>query len=650
MNKSIFFLILCSILIAKSNLQAQSRKVFDSLSKLVHTLPDDSVKLGVYDELFGYVNTTPALVKPYFNGAIRLSQKLRSKAAEMTFFTGTGKMYYELGDYDNALKYYLEGAKVAESAKDYAYMCEVYTLISDVYIINKNFPKSEEYLAKEWAIIQQHFPENDWFLASYYSKRSRLFNIKNDLDSALHYAWKVANITQKTANRSTDDAKLHVNDLRLVGVTYTAMARYKEAEQIFAQCKAILDTVKIQSGNAKTLCRLYGNIGDLMQKKGNYKEALAAFDQSLRYAREIAHPEAEMNAYLNISEVYNKQQNYKAEALYLKKYYELKDSLYTTDKQVKMTELEADYQLEKKNATLALQEAETARQKTLRNISIAIAAIVVLALGALILLYRRIRSKNKLLAEQNEQILSQKEALEKLNTVKNKMFSVISHDLRNPINTLKTFFALSKQKQLSPEKQIRYQDQAEQSVIQTGTMLDNLLIWAQMQLSNKPPQTFPIDTADALRNVLAEVMAQAQLKEIIFEEDITEADALTNKSILEIAIRNLLTNAIKFSKANSIIRVSNNSENNQVIIRIQDFGIGMDAAQIAQINDKAIESKTGTQGEKGSGMGLMLVVQLLQQINARLDIQSSPGKGSTFAIILPKIEAEIVTNQRSPEY
>lgn len=637
MNKSILLLILCSLLIAKSNLQAQSRKAFDSLSGLVHTLPDDSVKLGVYDEIFGYVNTTPALVKPYINGAIKLSQTLKSKGAEMTFFTGAGKLHYELGDYDNALKYYLEGAKVAESAKDYAYMCEVYTLISDVYIINKNFHKSDEYLAKEWATIQQHFPEDDWLLASYYSKKSRIFNIKNDLDSALYYAWKVANITQKTVSRSTDDARLHVNDLRLVGITYTAMARYKEAEQIFAQCKAILDTVKVQSGNAKTLCRLYGNIGDLMQKKGQYNEALAAFDQSLRYAREIAHPEAEMNAYLNLSEVYNKQQNYKAEALFLKKYYELKDSLYTTDKQVKMTELEADYQLEKKNATLAFQKAETARQKNLRNISIAIAAIVVLVLGALIVLYRRIRSKNTLLAEQNEQILNQKEALEKLNTVKNKMFSVISHDLRSPINTLKTFFALTKQKQLSPEKQIRYQDQVEQSVIQTGTMLDNLLVWAQMQLNNKPPQIFPINTADAIKNALAEVTAQAQLKEILFEESIIETDALANKSILEIAIRNLLTNAIKFSKVNGTIQVSNGSANDHVIIRIQDFGIGMDAVQITQINDKAIESKTGTQGEKGSGMGLMLVVQLLQQINARLDIQSKPGKGSIFAIILPKV-------------
>lgn len=637
MSNRFLLLILCSLLVAQGNLLAQSRKAFDSLARLAQTLPDDSAKLGIYDQIFGYVNTTPVLVKPYINDAIRLSQKLKSKVAEMTFFTGTGKLYYELGDYDNALKYYLEGAKVAESAKDYAYMCEVYTLISDVYIINKNFNKSDEYLAKEWAIIQRHFPGDDWLLASYYSKKSRIFNIKNDLDSALYYAWKVANITKKTAHRSTDEAKLHVNDLRLVGITYTAIGQYKEAEQIYRQCKAILDTVKVQSGNAKTLCRLYGNIGDLMQQKGNYREALAAFEQSLHYAREIEHPEAEMNAYLNLSKVYNKQQNYKEEVVFLKKYYELKDSLYTTDKQVKMTELEADYQLEKKNATLALQQAETARQKNLRNISVGIALTVVLLLGALSVLYRRIRSKNKLLGEQNEQIRQQKDALEKLNTVKDKMFSVISHDLRNPIQTLKTFFALNKQKQLSPEKQLRYQNQMEQSVIQTGTMMDNLLVWAQMQLSNKPPQIFPIDTADAIKNALAEVTAQAQLKEIIFEEDITELNALANKPILEIAIRNLLTNAIKFSKVSSSIKITNSSENGKVMIRIQDFGVGMDAGQIAQLNDKSMESQAGTQGEKGSGMGLMLVVQLLQQINASLAIESYPGKGSIFAIILPEV-------------
>ncbi len=636
MRKRICFLLLCFLLIAKGYLSAQGRKSFDSLVALIQTLPEDSSKLGIYDELFGYVNTTPLLVKPYINDAIKLAQRFKSRVAEMTFFTGAGKLHYELGDYDNALRYYFEGAKIAESAKDYAYMCEVYTLISDVYIINKNFHKSDEYLAKEWAIIQGYFTEDDWMLASYYSKKSRLFHIKNDLDSALHYAWKVANITRKTAARSTDDAKLHVNDLRLVGITYTAMARYKEAEQIFSQCKAILDTVKVQSGNAKTLCRLYGNIGDLKQQKGDYAGALSAFNESLNYAKVIAHPDAQMNAYLKLSEVYNKQQNYKEEALFLKKYYELKDSLYTTDKQVKMTELEADYQLEKKNATLALQQAETARQKNLRNISVGIAGTVLLLLGALTILYRGIRSKNKLLAAQNEQILEQKEALEKLNTVKDKMFSVISHDLRNPIQTLKTFFALTKQKQLSPEKQARYQNQMEQSVIQTGTMMDNLLVWAQMQLNNQPPQILPTDTAEAIKNAIAEVAAQAQLKQIRFEEAIFTVHALANKIILEIAIRNLLTNAIKFSKANSLIKVANYVEHEKVIIRIQDFGLGMDAGLVTQLNGKSMESRVGTQGEKGSGMGLMLVVQLLHQIKARIELQSIPGEGSTFAIILPK--------------
>jgi len=637
MSKRILLLIVCSLFFAKSNLQAQSAKAFDSLAQLAKTLPDNTTKLGVYDEIFAYVNITPSLVKNYINDAIKLSQRLKSKAAEMTFFTGAGKLYYELGDYDNAIKYYLEGAKLAESAKDYAYMSEVYSLINDVYIINKNFEKSDEYLAKEWDIIRQHFPEDDWLLASYYSKKSRIFNIKNNLDSALYYGWKVADITKKTAAQSTENAKLYVNDLRLVGVIYTAREQYKEAEQIFATCKSILDTVKVQSANAKTLCRLYGNIGDLMQQKGNYKEALTAFDQSLRYAKEIAHPDAEMNAYLKISEVYNKQQNYKEEVLFLKKYYALKDSLFTTDKQIKMTELEADYQLEKKNATLAVQEAETARQKNLRNISIIIAATVVLVLGAVSILYRRIRSKNKLLAKQNTQILQQKEALEKLNTVKDKMFSVISHDLRNPIHTLKTFFALSKENNLSAEKQSRYRDQMEQSVIQTGTMMDNLLVWAQMQLSNKAPNISAIDTSDTIKNALAEVRSQAQLKQIIFEEQLLEIDAVSNKPILEIAIRNLLTNAIKFSQPGSKVEVSNAVEQEQVIIKIRDFGIGMNSQQIVQINNKVLESQSGTQGEKGSGMGLMLVVQLLQQINASLHIESSPDSGSTFSIRLPKV-------------
>jgi signal transduction histidine kinase len=309
--------------------------------------------------------------------------------------------------------------------------------------------------------------------------------------------------------------------------------------------------------------------------------------------------------------------------------------LYNTDTKNKITELEADYQIEKKNISLVKQEAETNKQKNQRNIFILIALGTAILLGTLAFFYRRIKQNNALLQQKNIQINKQKNELQTLNHVKDRLFSIISHDLRNPLVTLKSYLTLSDNHTLTEEKKEAFKKQTNQAVSQTSSMLDNLLVWANMQIKNTNPAITTIELEDCIDDAIGAARAQATQKNISFIKNIEVANAASDFTILEIALRNIITNAVKYSNATSEIKISTNKNNDYTFISIKDEGVGMTKEKIEELLHSDIESTTGTQGEKGSGLGLFLVKEVLQKINANLVIESEVRKGSNFIIQLP---------------
>lgn len=239
--------------------------------------------------------------------------------------------------------------------------------------------------------------------------------------------------------------------------------------------------------------------------------------------------------------------------------------------------------------------------------------------------------------KKNEQINLQKKELETLNQVKDRLFSIISHDLRNPLVTLRSYLSLADDVTISPDKKELFKKSTMEAVTQTCEMLDNLLVWANMQIKNTTASINPVEIDDCVEDVLNTVQAQARHKNILLEKNITAAVALGDHTILTIAIRNILTNAIKFSNAGSSVYISSLRKNDEVQLLIKDEGIGMDEHQLSQLTLNQTETTRGTGNEKGSGLGIFLVKELLQKINGRLLIESEAGKGSCFTIVLPAL-------------
>ena len=383
------------------------------------------------------------------------------------------------------------------------------------------------------------------------------------------------------------------------------------------------------------LAMVYNNIGATYAQAKQFQPAQLAFDTSILFSKEAGLSNVLMENYRNVADMYADMKSFENEANYLRLCYNLKDSLFSADKKNQLTQLDADYRIEKKNAELATTEAEVVKRESQRNIFVIIAIAAAALLAGLAFFYSRIRNKNVLLHQQNDTIQQQNQQLQTLNSVKDRLFSIISHDLRNPLVTLQSYLSLTGNKDMPEEKKELYRLQTSNAVTQTSHMLDNLLAWANMQIKNTKASITPVDVDELVADTKSGAMAQASQKQIIIHEDLAVTTVPGDYNILSIALRNLLTNAIKFSDKEGSIWINAEKKNNEVVLSVKDEGVGMDQQQLAELHTQQQSSSAGTAGEKGTGLGLYLVQELLQKINARLEVKSEKGQGSVFSIILP---------------
>ncbi len=448
-------------------------------------------------------------------------------------------------------------------------------------------------------------------------------------DSAQYYTL----IGLKLARAINDEYSI-LSSLNDVAINYKNLG---ENELALLYIDSALNFFKHKEEMYESYCSMLNNKASIHAQIGNFATAKAIFEESIKYALLCSNRYMEMENYLNLSQMYEKINDYKLTSYYLKKYYSLKDSLYSIESQNKINDLESDYKIEKKNLEIIKKDSAIRSQKSKNRIY---SILIFAACSLLTMLYfnfKRIEKKKKQVEEKNNLISLQKDDLENLNHVKDRLFSIISHDLRNPLNTLRSYLMLSDNESITADKKLLFKNQTISAVAQTGNLLDNLLTWANMQLKNTIPKKVPISIVECIQDVIDTVKPQSVQKNININLQMEDTVVITDIDILSIALRNILTNSIKFSNEHSAIMITSHIVDHKLQLMIQDFGVGMSKDQIDQIFQKSNQTTLGTKGEKGSGLGLFLVMELLQKIETPLTIQSELGKGSTFILLLNKM-------------
>jgi len=276
------------------------------------------------------------------------------------------------------------------------------------------------------------------------------------------------------------------------------------------------------------------------------------------------------------------------------------------------------------------------RQNRLIVVSIFVFIIVLIFFSILL------KKSNKKLETANAAKI---DALEKLNyevDVKDTFFSIISHDLRAPCSIVLGLTRLLNQKAntLSKEKLAEYSSNVHEAAQRLFTLLENLLEWSRLQMEGEEPDMKTISIVELVQETVDILGQKALEKGIVIETKIQETSTYADADMVKTVIRNLINNAIKFTPKDGTITISTSSQDGRLRVSISDTGVGMSNEQVNNVF--SIDKKTstnGTNGEKGTGLGLPLCKDLLKRNHGDIWAESESGMGSQFHFTLPTVKA-----------
>lgn len=399
----------------------------------------------------------------------------------------------------------------------------------------------------------------------------------------------------------------------------------------------------------------YFRAGMLQHRQGGapWQKGLTLLELALFYARQQRYTEAatlarqalalrgdehlpagdQTTPYQILREVAEAQHDYAAAYRYLQQEKATADSLSARENEVLVADLRVGYQTEQleQQARIASLQADRAQGRIRLLGTAALALALVLALtGAF---YWRLRRSRQRLA-------ASEAALRTLNSTKDRLMSIIGHDLRAPVATFHLMVPLLRQqaKEADPVELTELADDLGQHAQSLSALLDNLLHWARTQADEvrNHPQRLPV--ADVVNPTLRLYQPGAAAKGIVLRA-VVAADlppVWADPSLLATVLRNLVSNALKFTPSGGEVRVDVGAEVGRVTFAVTDTGLGMTPSQLAHLFDVSAERSTkGTAGEGGTGLGLLVCQHFVGLLGGELQVASTPGEGSRFWFAVP---------------
>ncbi|SFT91717.1 Signal transduction histidine kinase [Algoriphagus locisalis] len=242
----------------------------------------------------------------------------------------------------------------------------------------------------------------------------------------------------------------------------------------------------------------------------------------------------------------------------------------------------------------------------------------------------------------NQTLKNQKQELQQLNDLKDKYFSIISHDLKGPVFGIKELIHLTNSGMVSEEEFMGMLPEVSRNMEQVALLLENLLAWSSSQLKGGEmvkPQEFDIHKILVQQKSILERIANEKKIEIEIDPQ-AKSMVFADKNMIELVFRNVLSNSIKFSKKEGKINVSTRDEYDLVKICVEDFGTGISDENLSKINSGISFTTVGENNESGTGLGLVLVKEYIQKNSGLVEVKSTEGKGTTFCITLPSSTKE----------
>ncbi|UMB61077.1 ATP-binding protein [Lutibacter sp. A80] len=603
--------------------------------------------------------------KNYLNTALDLSEDLDDNWYKGEILNRIAIIQYRFNETKLALETFNDALYYSQESKNYKAIGSSYSMIGTIFRVNGVYSRAIEYFIKSRLNYRKaNFNEGDAWVAyllgqvnsdlrnsekalKYFKEALGKYHIINSIDGntnglAMCYE-QIALLNLEFGN--LDDANKNIDILlkiysktnskyglsssySLLGKLEYLKGNYKLAEQNLYKS---LD-IKNKYLNLHGRSSIFEYLGLCAIKLGRFNEGIKKINQGLEIALSTKSKKNQLDIYSKLANIYLDVNDYKKAVYYQNKQIEVQDLILFGEADIQTEQLQTFYELDEKNQEINQLKKEKEvnilkiERQGIYQILMGLVILIIIVIAIVIyLFYKKLQHKN--------------DELSILNTTKNKIFTIIAHDLRSPFNTILGFSDLlsSNAKRLDINKIIKFSQHINLEATNTLTLLDNLLNWAKSQTKQISFNPTELNIKPIITQILEELNSTAELKNISL--NYTQLDDLkvyADTNMLKTILRNLITNAIKFTYLEGSVTVTTKVKNNFVEISISDTGMGMsDETRNKLFTLQTNESTTGTANEKGSGLGLVLCKEFIEKHGGNIWVTSELGKGTTFYFSLP---------------
>ena len=414
-----------------------------------------------------------------------------------------------------------------------------------------------------------------------------------------------------------------------LGISFLSKKQYDKAEYYLQK------STKEQEFKKDTirLIESYGDIANLYYAQYKDNQAVPYFKKAYNLSKHVKNYNLKRVVSKNMAVVEENRKDFVKALVYRKEYEKWKDSLNDQNKIYETAQLEKKIAVEQKQKEVTILQAENEVKEAQKKVYLYSGIFLLVLLGLLFFSYKGKVKRNKI-------ITTQKENLDVLNATKDKLFSIVSHDLRSSVHALKTSNTALSESLVTKNFNVLEGLLQTNSAIVNGAynLLDNLLHWALLQTKQSYFEIANLRLFFIVEQVAHNYKPLLLEKNIFFENKVLKSDVVyADQESLKIILRNLVDNAIKFSNENGAIKIYTRNKDTYIELVVEDTGLGMDEmTRLELLKDTVLLSKKKNDGIIGTGLGLQLCKSMLQKNHGKLAIESELEKGTKMIVSLHK--------------
>lgn len=582
---------------------------YSELSKNLSDELKDDERLGNSLLLLGrgYFNSNNFLTAlQLFANAQAIFENLQDKEKESEALMRTGRCQNVFGDNTRSLETLFKVVKLCRETGNMRRESEALLELSVCYLANKEYELALEYLDNAQEICLKACGKKE--LASVFGSKGNVYLSMNQFDKAYEYLKRCLVIFEDIDFPQSVGATYHN-----LGIVLCGMKQYDKALESTNKGLEILTRLD----KKESAFRVLGTLGTIYKEKEEYDTSLEYFFKAFALADEFNFRHGIENMYKETAEVYQCKGDYQKAFEYLSK----KLAAETTRLE-NFSKFNTKYLNVAHKVDTFKKESEMLADKNLE----------------LSELNQQLNLKNNNLSDTLDTLHAQSAEIERINNINTKILSILAHDLKNPLGVIQQVSEMYKEKSLEPDVMEEIFNELKKNAGAALNMLNEVLQWGTAQVEKKKAADFTeINLYDLVQKKEDEYSLLFKSKNNkLVNLCAKNFHIIADVNMIRFIIRNLIINAIKFTK-NGTISIQAIDTNDFVEIIVSDTGVGMKPSQINRLFQwETRQSLEGTSGEKGTGLGLLICNEFVQNHQGKIRVESELGKGSSFHFTISK--------------